>query len=132
MLRKTYELVTKHLPYNEQEVIRINREGSFTNDQKVSLGAYINKGGICRHQALLTGYLLEKMVQDGKLPGKVSIDRNSIPNQGGHAWVRYEEPGKPNTNTVSIIDPAQGYVGRLSDVPTDAWFYSRPTDKKRP
>lgn len=83
-------------------------------------------GGVCRHQALLGAYLLEKLIRDGKIGGKVSIDRNSVQN-AGHAWIRYTN----SKGKVFIIDQAQKYIGLLNDTDKNGrWFYERPEDFK--
>ena len=97
----------------------------YSADQKISLDIFLDAGvGVCRHQAVLGAYLLEKMIGEGLIKGQVSVDRNIIQGQGGHAWIRYtDENGR-----VMIIDPAQDYVGPLEDIKKDRWFYERPED----
>lgn len=91
-------------------------------DTKVALNVFMKeKVGVCRHRALLAGYLLERLVKDNVLRGKVSIDRNTIPARGGHAWVRWEGPG----GKAFIIDPSLGYVGPIERSPR-IWSYERP------
>ena len=83
--------------------------------------------GVCRHQALLCGYLLEKLIKDERISGKVSVDRNFVEGLGGHAWARYTtDRGK-----VYILDVAQNYKGCLGDMTKkqSRWFYERPEDK---
>lgn len=93
-------------------------------DVKMPLNEFMRKQiGVCRHRALLAGYLLETMVSQGNLFGKVSIDRNTIPSRGGHAWVRFDDG-----DNIIIIDPSLGYVGRIEDAPIDRWDYRRPED----
>ncbi|EKD64692.1 MAG: hypothetical protein ACD_50C00323G0007, partial [uncultured bacterium] len=79
-------------------------------------------------QALLAGYLLEKLTQEGILGGKVSVDRNFIEGRGGHAWVRYTN----SREEVFILDPAQDYKGTLKDAPKNGWDYRRPEDSAGP
>ncbi len=80
---------------------------------KVALVNYLKgsdkgSGGVCRHQCLLAGLLLERMIGRGELKGKVSVDRNVV-SDAGHAWTRYtDELGR-----VFIIDPAQKRSGQL-------------------
>jgi hypothetical protein len=79
--------------------------------------------GICRQKALLDGYLVERAIRAGYLDrrSKVSIDRNSVPGIGGHAWRRYKNPN----GVVFIGDSATGYYGRLENAPK-TWPYDRP------
>lgn len=122
VLRSVFDLTKQLLPYNENTVEQIT--GGFEPDQKVGLSVFVRaKGGVCRHQALLSGYLLEKLKDDGVVRGTASIDRNYVPGEGGHAWVRY----KNSAGEVYIIDPAQNYIGRIEDAGEGRWFYERPT-----
>lgn len=78
--------------------------------------------GVCRHQALLTGYLLERLASEGKVSGKVSVQRNAIPGVGAHAWASYVN----SRGAEYVIDPTQGYIGLLDEAPDDGWIYRRP------
>lgn len=121
---KAFELVRSMMPYDKDKIQQlISGRGA---DAEMHLSYFIqNRVGICRHQALFVAYLLEKLIQEKKLNGKVSVDRNSSALMGAHAWARFTTPDKK----VFIIDPAQGYVGTLANAPESAWFYqyiSRP------
>lgn len=123
-LTEVYQLVQEVMPYDMARTQQIlSKIGA---DNKVYLSSYIN-GGVCRHQALLVGYLLERLTKDGIAGGKVSVDRNHVPNRGGHAWTRYTN----SKGTVYILDVAQHYIGELSAIKNDEtrWFYERPEDK---
>lgn len=106
----------------EQDVARIT--GARGPDATVPLNLFIkNRRGVCRQRALLAGYLIEQLIQKGKLKGKVSVDRNTIPGLGGHAWARYESP---DGKAVIIIDPSLEYVGPIAKAPKKVWDYNRP------
>ncbi len=99
------------------------------DSQEVALNEYIHKGvGVCRTQGVLSAYIVEKMINEGRLEGTVSIDRNTGKTfdgvAGGHAWARYRDA----EGTVYIIDPAQGFVGRLQDATDRNWDYRRTED----
>ncbi len=114
--------IAKHLQALTGSPVGVSPEGI---DVKVTLNDFINKGaGVCRHRALLAGYLIERLIQDGVMQGRVSIDRNTIPSKGGHAWVRYEGPNRH----VFIIDPSIGYWGPIEKAPK-VWSYKRPGEK---
>lgn len=114
--------VISTLRYDEA---RVNNITTQYPDKKVSLGSFVSERiGVCRHQALLGAYLLEKFKKDGHIQGKVSVDRNFVRGKGGHAWVRYTN----SEGEVYIIDPAQKYLGRLKDINEERWFYERPED----
>lgn len=96
-------------------------------DRKVNLAEFIAEGkGVCRHQALAAGYLIERAVKQGIIDGDVSVDRNSIPGKGGHAWARYTS----SKGEVYIIDVAQEFVGSLNkaDEEINTWNYRRPNE----
>ena len=99
------------------------------DSQKVALNYYIQEGvGVCRTQAVLAAYQIERLIKSGELQGAVSIDRSSRVNPdgdgSGHAWARYtDEKGR-----VFIIDPAQKYVGPLEASPDKNWDYRRTED----
>jgi len=96
-------------------------------DTKVTLNSFIREGaGYCRHRSLLSGYLIERLVKEGVLKGKVSIDRNYLPDRGGHAWVRWKGERR---NQVIIIDPSLNYVGRIENAPK-IWNYKRPSARR--
>jgi hypothetical protein len=125
LLKDVWKLVLEIMPYSSENV-RIKTSNLTTPDSKIYLSSFIG-GGICRHQSLMVGYLLERLSNEGILRGKVSVDRNFVEGKGGHAWVRYEN----SQNQVFILDPAQKFIGKLEDVPEDKWFYERPEDTNK-
>jgi hypothetical protein len=113
-----------YLPYSEFMVSRLTA-GSM--DKKVNLATFIrHRAGVCRHQALLCGYLLERFQQDEELDpaDRISIDRNKISGVGGHAWVRFIS----SDGTVYVVDPAQNVVAPLESIDSSAWDYWRPEE----
>jgi len=95
---------------------------SETADPKIRLNVYIQrKAGYCTQRSLLAGYILERAIKEGKIHGKVSVDRKDNGVEG-HAWVRFtpESGGEP-----TIVDATLGYVGPLSRAP-GRWDYRRP------
>lgn len=130
LVQKVFETVAENMRYNRKAVENIARVYHLGPDEKIYLGVYLREGvGVCRHQGLLAGYLLEKLVGEGYLKGKVSIDRNTIPGKGGHVWARYTTPD----GQAYIIDAAQGFVGKLEEAVGDdlRWFYERPEDVRQ-
>lgn len=127
ILNEVFDLTKIKLPYNNHGVNLIFKKYGLSEDTKIRLGIYIAEGaGVCRHQALLAAYLLEKLKLDGKINGVASIDRNYIKAFGGHAWVRYTN----SKGDVYIIDPAQDFIGSLEDAEKKGkWSYKRPEDK---
>lgn len=122
VLKPAYAVTSDVLPFNS---LVVNRIAAGKADKKINLAKFISEGaGVCRHQALLTAYLLERARQEGELVEEdaVSIDRNYIPGRGGHAWVRYTS----SDWTPYIIDPAQRVIGPLRDLSDAYWDYRRP------
>lgn len=122
ILTRVFDKARQVLPYDLSKTEQI--AAPYSNDNKVSLDVFIaNKVGVCRHQALLTAYLIERLKKDGYVRGTASIDRNSIAGKGGHAWVRYTNSG----GEVYIIDPAQNFIGKLDHITSEQgrWFYQR-------
>lgn len=128
VLRPVFNTVLDVMPYSDEVVNDIVR--GHAKDTKVSLNAFINRGGgVCRHQALLVAYTLERLQKNGELSDvdRISVDRNSKKGElGGHAWVRYTS----SDGTVYIIDPAQRFVGTLEEAESrySTWPYARPED----
>lgn len=124
ILDTVFRHVLDVMPYNKEVVEKIRKK--FLN-QKISLTAFVNsKGGECRHQALLAGYLIEKMIKEGLLNGKVAANRNFVKVLGGHAWVKYID----HNNQVYIVDPAQNFCGTLEEAKEKkAWLYEEPKKK---
>lgn len=126
-LQQIFDFVNTNMQYNNQQVEYVRK--AYGDSKKVSLDMYVGmKAGVCKHQSLFSAYLAEQLIEDGRLGGHISIDRNSIKGRGGHAWARYTENN--DDKTVWIIDVAQGYMGKLEDVdPENRWFYKRPEDQ---
>lgn len=124
LLSEVWRLVKEVIPYDENKVRRI-RQMLSEPDTKVYLSSFF-EGGVCRHQALLAAYLLERLAKERIVGGKVSVDRNYVENTGGHAWTRYRN----SAGKVFIVDPAQNYIGPLDQMSEQQhrWFYERPED----
>ena len=130
VLWDVYDIVDKTLRYDEAYA---NEMAERYPDRKVSLDVFIGNGkGVCRHMALLCGVLLEKLCDEGVINGKASIDRNSIPAIGGHAWCRYTSANGQSY----IVDVTQHFIGRLDKTLKyikiggyNVWDYYRPEDK---
>lgn len=122
VLSEVFNLTKELLPYSDRIVAQVT--GGLQPDQKISLSSFLkSKGGVCRHQALLAAYLLEKLKSDGLVNGNVSVDRNYVSGQGGHAWVRYVN----SVGEIFVIDPAQNFIGKIDEAGEDQWFYKRPS-----
>lgn len=132
-----YQAVLQTMPYNA----RMTREmvEHYTGgqpDKKLHLAVFAyHHLGVCRHQALLAAYLLEKLLTEKdkelRLKGSFSVERNQLASSDeslelAHVWVRYTT----SDGEVFILDPAQQKFGRLRDLigKPGAWEYARPED----
>lgn len=96
--------------------------------QEMDIGENIrNHAGVCRHKALIGAYVMERLIDEGVLKGRVSVDRSCDPvTKKGHAWIRYTSASEE----VFIFDPAKDFIGTLRQgMAEGGWDYRRPTDK---
>ncbi len=128
VLPEVFNLVLEILPYDREKAEQVV-SGSVKIGRKVALEIFIeNQAGVCRHQALLVAYLLERLKREGKIhPQSISVDRNFIVGKGGHAWVRYVN----SVGEIFIIDPAKHFIGKLDDPKRPDWPYERPEEVER-
>lgn len=128
ILQAVYDTVKEAYPNNDSNDLNsLLSKHNVHSDQKIALDVFLKEGiGVCRHTALTCGVLLELFKKKGYLKGTPSIDRNTIPKIGGHAWCRYTN----SSGEVFILDPVQNYLGKLSEVPKNhSWIYKRFEDK---
>lgn len=127
-LQAIYDVTRRVLPYNKERVTELLNDqlGENWGDKKIALEYFMKiHAGVCRHQVLLAGYLIEYLIKKGDLQGTVSIDRNNIPYFGAHTWIRYTN----RKHVVFIMDLAQGYFGPLEGSEKKSrWIYRRPED----
>jgi hypothetical protein len=124
-LQTVFATVQEVMKYDGPAVEALSDQ--YRGDRVVSLGNYIEQGvGVCRHQGLLAAYLIERLIEDGKMKGSVHIERNTIPEYGGaHAWASYTD----ESGTDYVIDAAQSFVGTKKEARAQArtWDYYLPT-----
>jgi hypothetical protein len=117
VLDAVYDVTNQYLPYRLKEMEDIARP--YYDCHKINLGVFIEeRAGACRHQALLVGYLLEKLKDDGRIRGQVSVRRNIVKGRGGHAWAEYTNSGGDSY----VIDPAQEFLGTKQEAAERARF----------
>lgn len=137
-LASLFEIVSKKLEYNDKATeLLVSRLSQGEADKKIHLSSFLLSGiGVCRHQALLVGYLIEKLKNhpdlSTRLLGSFSIERNAIAfsNEhapGAHVWVRYTT----SNSEPWIIDVAQKKIGRLQELmrQRNLWEYARPEER---
>ncbi|MCP4652179.1 MAG: hypothetical protein GY858_02190 [Candidatus Omnitrophica bacterium] len=76
------------------------------------------KGGVCRHMALLAAGIFEKLIEEEKLGGKVYYSRGK-----GHAWMIYQT----SDDRFYVLDAAQD-KSKLVDINTK--YFGREKDGK--
>lgn len=57
-------------------------------------------GGLCRHQALLCGYFVERLIKERYLSGTVSVRRSRL-GDSAHAWCEYRK----GSDASVVLDP---------------------------
>ena len=127
-LQAVYETIDEHfIDRTPSAVERVNHRVGAGTDDKVHIDCYIAaRTGVCRHMALACAAILERMVDEGLLRGKVSHDRNSIAGQGAHAWCRYTS----SNGSIAILDAMQRFFGTLEkSKEVGMWDYSRPEER---
>jgi len=117
-IEKVIEILTRfvrdQLPSYEQDLVdnvvrtlfkhRIAFQGEFYEEiPAVNLKRFLEKGvGVCRHHAMFTCYLLQRLQQDNLLPeGKIIHYRTTMKNRNGHSFVLIQDV---IANCVYIID----------------------------
>ena len=127
LLGEVNQLTKDLLPNSDHDQILTEFSDKLSHGEPVALGKYIGKKmGMCRHRALLAGYLLERLKRDEYIhPWGLSIDKNQVPGKGGHAWVRYVN----SAGEVFVIDPMFGFAGSLDDLNRPDWPYERDIGK---
>ncbi|MFH0779823.1 MAG: hypothetical protein V1928_03090 [Parcubacteria group bacterium] len=124
--KSVFDFVRQAMPNNLTLVNELAQNAiNMSKSRKTYIGSYLNeKAGVCRHQALLSAYVLEKLINDGYLQGQVSVDRNKVKSRGGHAWARFTD----KDGEITIIDAAQNFCGKMEDAGQFRWKYARPED----
>jgi len=121
-----YALAKSAMSPNNEKVEELLGSKKLSIDELIPLGEFLKKeAGVCRHYALLCAAILERLIDEGHIEGKASVDRNYINNEG-HAWCRYVNP----KGEIIIIDPARDYLGNLEDSLLSGWNYYRPEDNQ--
>jgi len=123
-LNAVYKAVHQAMKYDHNAVEEIVGKYGVKEDGEISLNVFADRGvGVCRHMALTCGVIVEKLIAEGGMEGRVSVDRKTI-KQEGHAWCRYTVPD----GAVFIIDVAKHYCGKLSS-PSVIRAYGRPVEE---
>jgi len=109
-------LIAREMPFSRPIVAQIARDHKLGADDKILLDVYIRRhGGVCRHQVCLIGALLERLVDEDWLQGRIAIVRKHAPGHFSHAWIRYDGAG----GAVYIFDAAQDLYVELQQLEAD-------------
>lgn len=126
VITTVHKLVRYYLPKGMAATDAVINEflPSGDHDRKIGLTVFIERrAGVCRHRALLAGYFIEKLIKDGHLNGRVSVDRSET-DEGGHAWARF---ASGVTGKIFIVDAGLDVHGELFSI-EQRWSYRRPDD----
>lgn len=122
--------VKLEMPYDVRVVQAIRSR--YPKDGLVNLSEYVHEyGGVCRHQALLAGYIIENLINGGILHGSIRVERNTVEDLGGtHAWASFVPKGSTSIDNVIVVDPAQTFVGTKREAQDQGrWEYGLSTDE---
>lgn len=129
VLTEVMRHVQEIMPYEANKAEDIGQQ--HRGDQLVGLSTYLKeRAGVCRHQALLTAYIVENLIKDGYITGEVGVERNTVAKLGGsHAWAIYKTANN-GSEEVIVIDPAQSFVGTKAQAQKEGnWEYRLPSDQ---
>ncbi|MSQ84057.1 MAG: hypothetical protein EXR77_14435 [Myxococcales bacterium] len=120
------EIVEEHMPYDEQVVKRLDKQGFLRPDEAIDLDVFLAaKGGVCRHQVCFVGAVLERLIDNGWLTGTVSLERKFVSGWFSHAWVRLQL----GDGEIVVLDPAQRRYASLRSLDTGSrLLYGRSED----
>jgi hypothetical protein len=119
-----------YLKYDSDKQTRIEQH-YMDKYGEVELSDFVKLGaGVCSSQALLAGYIIDKLIRDGTLSGTVGIERNgneiqeSGIHEGNHQWAVFRPTDELDFEGNIIIDPAQQFVGTKKEA--DEYAYNHP------
>lgn len=130
VLQPSYRLAQQILRYDRPTVDAMTAAYYF---EPMNLAEFIKRGrGVCRQQAALEAYWLERLQRNGLLSLKsdTSLNRSERSRYGraedAHEWTRFVDA----QGQVYVIDPAKtnNGVGRIEDFPSHGWDYRQPEE----
>ncbi|MBI4057568.1 MAG: protein phosphatase 2C domain-containing protein [Elusimicrobia bacterium] len=104
-LRRTYHTIQKEIPYSSERAEELEK-GNIDRSMVIGKANLKGRKGVCRHQALASAALLEKLKQESYLSGEIYYVVGN-----GHAWTEYVFP----TGKSYILDVAQHYFGPIEE-----------------
>lgn len=127
ILLRVMQKVQNIMPYDVPKTEQISSE--HYGDGLVGLSTFIKeKAGVCRHQGLLAAYIIERLIDNEFLAGRVGVERNTVKDMGGtHAWAVFKP--SPEKEELIVVDPAQSFVGTKAQAEREnRWPYRLSTD----
>src|SRR4030095_12960248 len=74
MLNAVYAAVYQVMKYDQNAVDVIVRKYGAEEDGEISLNVFADRGvGVCRHMALTCGVIIERLIEEGVMEGRVSV-----------------------------------------------------------
>jgi hypothetical protein len=102
LLKRIFDTVKKHIQYDDYAAKEL--EQRYANKEVLLGEAVIDKGGVCRHQGIVSAALLEHFIQEGYLTGQAYYFRGP-----GHGWAIY----RTSAGQFIVFDVAQNYLGPM-------------------
>jgi hypothetical protein len=108
-----------------------------TEHSGLPLSLYVHKGiGVCSHMALYAGYLVEKLIKDGTLNGKVWYlrgVRDEADSSIGHAFIAFEDRKSAQMYyleaTSGVVIAGEQMIINYLENPRDFGFYLETSHK---
>lgn len=83
------------------DVLRVNNTGEPKMSDRIAVipleKQVIAHKGVCRHNALLAAYYIDRLIKDKVLDGTVQFIRDNLDKGGAHAWVMFVPEKKAGT-----------------------------------
>ena len=107
ILQRVMDKVQRMMPVDDSVASTMHRR--YNNDEIVGLSKYLRNGGVCRHQALLSAFLIEKLSDNSLISGRVGVERNTSIDRYSHAWAVLKHD--TNQDNTIVIDATQNFLG---------------------
>ena len=123
ILKMVERQTRRTMPYNAKRAEKLSRD--YYNDRLINLSTYALKGAaVCRHEALLAAFFIERLIDDRLMGGYAGIERNTQPDLGGtHAWATHTQ------RVQRVVDPTNKFVGTKQEGRQKGlWEYGLNTD----
>ncbi len=127
-----FATVASRMCRSEEAARRILQDARKAGRHSIELSTFMREGvGICRHCALVSAALFERLKEECHIDGQISVDKidrtNTSTGEGeGHSWVRFT----PSGGAPWVVDVAGEYSGLLKgSYKVTNWDYRRHEEK---